>query len=401
LIKRTKRGDGITIHRLMQAVIRHELEAHVDYSLACSPPWVNRFKVFFGFGLTPLEAAWKTVVRLLWSGFPSEAMEDRREVCRRLSNQILNPLLEIPLYNWNELQEILDSFGDFLLDEGRFQAAEAIFTKLTKIDAYFTSRSSRDMLWVMGKLACTYEAQGRLNRAAALCEIVLRARTTVLGAAHHETMYAKETLGRVYYKLGREEGIYIMERVLKARMTIPALKELRCATLESMAALAWGYDEQGRIEEAITLSEEVLHEWRFLCGERNPFALKLMSELGWRYCRRGVLEGVTHSERALEVSECVLGVRHPSTLKAMVTLGWVYRKLKRHEKAVELQKKAVRLMEEVYGKSHPTTLEVRIRLKEVLWEFRREDVFARIEPPQANIRHVLGMRNLLMTPLKI
>ena len=114
LIKWTRQGGSISIHRLVQLSIKHELSSSES------------------------EDCLARVIAICNSAFPTTAevddlSEENRRVCRRFQGQVIEPLLE---YNgiWTKAAaNTMHRVGFFLVDDGKYKEGERLITMSASI----------------------------------------------------------------------------------------------------------------------------------------------------------------------------------------------------------------------------------------------------------------------------
>ena len=119
-----------------------------------------------------------------------------------------------------------------------------------------------------------------------------------------------------------------------------------------MNNLANVYLDQGKLEEARKLKEQVLENRRRVLGDEHPDTLNSMNSLGWLFLQQGKLEEARKLyEEVLENRRRVLGDEHPHTLRSMNQLAWTLaidpdQTLADADRAAQLASDVVELMPE-------------------------------------------------------
>ena len=134
-------------------------------------------------------------------------------------------------------------------------------------------------------------------------------------------------------------------------------------TLIARDNLAGAYEDVGRFDEAIELSERVLAEQERVLGPDHPKTLTVRNNLAGAYHSAGRFdEAIELLERVLVGSERVLGPDHPDTLMTRNNLAVAYRSVGRFDEAIELLGRVLADQERVLGPDHPDTLGTRNNL---------------------------------------
>ena len=313
LIRRPGDGQIVSIHRLVQAVIRDNL------------------------GNEDKRGVMEMVVALFLCAFPPFE-EDKRQTCRRYQAQVVGPLHALTELNSEDVAKVLLRVGIFLHAEGRYH--EVGDFECRAVQTYTLSFGPEDSrtLTAMNYLAETYHALGQTKEASALHEKVLEARTRTSGDEHPNTLTSMNNLAGTYHALGlTKEASALHEKVLEAQTR--TLGEEHPNTLTSMNNLAETYHALGsRTKEAAALHEKVLEARTRTLGEEHPDTLSSMYNLAatyWSSDRRN--EAIELFERELDLCRRVHGASHPETLASMENLACCYCEVGRMEEAALLE----------------------------------------------------------------
>ena len=330
LVRRSK--EGIVMHRLVQAVIKENLNE-------------NQF-----------HRQWESTISLCYAAFPRFTPESR-VLCRRFQDQVTILLSAPSRANTITLGQILERVGSFLQHDGKFKEAEAFHSKSVNVLTAVLEKNDPMLLTAIHSLQKIYRLRGKLNEGVKLGEENLQAMTLALGEAHPETLDVLATLGWTYESQGRiVEAQKLQERCLRLRVEV--LGEKHPDTLIIMSTLGWTYHVQGRLADAQKLQERALDLAIEVLGEKHASTLTSMSDLGWTYQIQGrIADSLKLQERCLQLRIEVLGEKHPDTLNTMGNLGWTYHRVRgRLADAQRLQERCMELKVEVLGEEHSDTL---------------------------------------------
>ena len=275
LIRQTNADQTISIHRLVQAVIRDNLD----------PDRKTQFM--------------KSAVSLFLSGFP-DFEADKRELCRRYRAQVDGPLQTLFELGTENVAKISVRFALFLDADGKSSASESFEKIAVDIQTNIFGAEHPDTLTSMDNLALTYWRLGRIEEAVDLQEEVLEKRRQILGVEHADTLTSMNNLSITYRDQGKTaEAVDLQEEVLEKRRQILGVEHPD--TLTSMSNLSLTYRDQGKTAEAVDLQEEVLEKHRQILGVEHPDTLTLMSNLSLTYWVQGkTAEAVDLQEEVLE-----------------------------------------------------------------------------------------------------
>ena len=339
-------GERITIHRLVQLVIRDEM-TEVEFS-------------YFA----------QAALALCDRAFPSHTTNnDSRMICRRYQSQVIIPLSTIVPDATSHVQlEVLERIAWFLHDDGKYAQSRELRSRTLDNYVLLMGRDDPNTLLVTSNLALTYRREGRLKDAAQLQVEVMEAMERVFGAEHRDTLRVMSELALTYLYQGRcDHAFRLHEKVLDARTRL--LGEDHPDTLRAMSRLAATFRDQGEWDNAITLHEKVLCARRRLSDEDHPETLMAMSSLAYSYIgSQRWKEALSLLEVVVEARTRVLGEEHMDTLVAMARLGHVYSHFQRWDLALDLQNKAVSFLKRTCGDEHRDTLTAMTWLASTYWD---------------------------------
>ena len=202
-----------------------------------------------------------------------------------------------------------------------------------------------------------------LPYAALTLDVAVDALEGLLGPDHPDTLASRNNLAYAYESAGRlEEAITLFEQVLPD--SIRVLGEDHPDTLTIRNNLAGAYQSAGRLTEAITLYEQVLPDSTRVLGEDHPDTLTIRNNLAGAYYAAGRLEeAITLFEQVLPDRIRVLGEDHPDTLTSRNNLAGAYESAGRLEEAITLYEQVLPDSIRVLGEDHSLTKMVRENLK--------------------------------------
>ena len=173
--------------------------------------------------------------------------------------------------------------------------------------------------------ALWYSAElGAPQAAVALSDAVTHL-SKILGPDHPDTLTSRNNLAGAYESAGRlDEAITLYEQVLADRVRL--LGDDHPQTLTSRNNLAYAYRSAGRLDQAIPLYEEVLADRVRLLGDDHPQTLTSRNNLAYAYRSAGRLDqAITLYEEVLADRVRLLGDDHPQTLTSRNNLAGAYK----------------------------------------------------------------------------
>ena len=154
-------------------------------------------------------------------------------------------------------------------------------------------------------------------------------------------------------------------------------------TLTSRNNLAGAYESAGRLDEAITLYEQVLDDRTHIFGPDHPDTLISRDNLAGAYESAGRLgEAIPLYEQVLADSTRVLGDNHPDTLTSRNNLAGAYESAGRLDEAITLYEQVAADSTRLLGPDHPDTLTFKGNLAYAyLAAGRLDDAMVLFDPP--------------------
>ena len=184
----------------------------------------------------------------------------------------------------------------------------------------------------------------------------------VLGPDHPDTLIARDNLAGAYEDVGRfDEAIELSERVLAEQERVLGPDHPKTLTVRNN--LAGAYHSAGRFDEAIELLERVLVGSERVLGPDHPDTLMTRNNLAVAYRSVGRFdEAIELLGRVLAEQERVLDPDHPDTLGTRNNLAFAYQSAGRFDEAIELFERVLAERKRLSGADHPDTLTVRNNL---------------------------------------
>jgi tetratricopeptide (TPR) repeat protein len=137
-------------------------------------------------------------------------------------------------------------------------------------------------------------------------------------------------------------------------------------TLAARHNLAFAYETDGQLDEAIRQYEQTAADRAKVLGPDHPDTLSICHNLAFTYRSAGrIAEAVSLSEQVAAARERVQGADHPDTFGARHTLASIYASAGRIAEAVRLGEQAFADRQRVLGSDHPDTLTCRNMLAHV------------------------------------
>ena len=214
---------------------------------------------------------------------------------------------------------------------------------------------------------------------------------SLMGSAHSDVLALQNNLATTYEKAGRlNEAITLFEQVLSDRIRI--LGDKHPDTLASRNNLAGAYLAANRPEESIALYEQVLTDRIGILSDDHPDTLASRNNLAYAYQSIGCFtEAISQLQQVLADSIGLLGEDRPQTLTACNNLAGAYASAGRLTEAITLYEQVMPDSIRILGEDHPHSLTSRNNLAYAYQEVGRlTEAIDLYEQVSANSIRVLG-----------
>lgn len=360
-------GDGrkVRIHRLVQTVIRDELDREQRVVMLSS------------------------IIRLGLQSFPDMVRdESKRKICRVYHAPVAACLIHEEARSDSEWDILAGRLTGFLILDGFYRES------LKWSDLVFRSREQilgaehSETLLAQTNLAISLQNVGREGEAIDIYESVLAIQKKSLGPNHPDTLRTMHNLASSLRGMGRvEEAVTLYKEALKIHNQLPGAK--RRNTLRLMYGLASAYHSLGQVQDAVKMCEETLEIQKTELGREHPDTLHTMNELASAYCSLGkIKEGEQLYKETLEIQKAVLGSENPDTLRARHGLATTFWDLGRFNEAIKMYQEIIVIQKGLLGPEHPETLR---SMDGLAWSY---DSAGQFEDALALFQQVLELRKV-------
>ncbi|HEU5384258.1 MAG TPA: FxSxx-COOH system tetratricopeptide repeat protein [Ktedonobacteraceae bacterium] len=326
LIRRHPDTSTISIHRLIQVILRANMEE------ASKPRFIE------------------CLVRTLNRLFP---VPDSEYSTWSLSQRYLSHILECIPYIRQfhiylaEAGHLLQRAGEYLQERALDSQAQIIYQLAMDIREHLLGRDHPLVAESLDALASAYETLGK--DAEPLYSRALEIRTAALGPGHPEVAASLNNLALFFYRKGRyslPEPLYLRAAQI-FEQTSGADHTSFAAVISNLGAL---YDEQGRYAEAEALQQRALAIRRRVLGPEHTLVAINLRILGMIYQKQGkYIQAETFLQQALSIREQSLGPEHPYVGTSLGELAALYRDQEKYTRAEELFQRALSIREKASG----------------------------------------------------
>jgi tetratricopeptide (TPR) repeat protein len=290
LINRDPSLQTLSVHRLVQAVVRDALDA------SDRQRWVER------------------AIRAVYSALPPVEHANWPQWERLLAHaQACVEWLEQEGVHFQGATRLVRLTGWYLTDRARYSEAQTLLERAYQMSEQEQGAEHLDTARAASTLAYLYDAQGKYEQAEPLLMRTLAIYEQQLGPEHPVTATSLNNLAELYRAQGKDEQAEpLHERSLAIREQ--QLGPLHPDTAQSLNNLVELYQEQGKDEQAEPLLVRALAIRRQQLGPEHPDTASSLNNLAALYDAQGKYEQAEPLlERALAINEQQLGLEHPHT----------------------------------------------------------------------------------------
>ena len=409
LISRNPQAKTLTIHRLVQEVLRSAMDDHsqrqwaeqvVEAVTAVFPNadfenWVQCDRLIAqAQATTQLIAdyglASKTAALLLNRvGYYYES-QGRYEEAEPLYLEALAMRKQLLGEAHPDVATSLNNLAGLYESQGRYEEAEPLFLEALAMYQQLLGEAHPAVATSLNNLAVLYGFQGRYEEAEPLFLEALAMQKQLLGKAHPDVASSLNNLAMLYKSQGRYEDaepFYLKALAIRQQLLGKAHPDV-AASLSNLAVL---YISQGRYKDAQPLLQEALTMRQQLLGEAHPDIATSLNNLAGLYKSQGRYgEAEPLFLKALAMRKQLLGEAHPDIAQSLNNLAGLYNSQGCYEKAEPLYLEALAMYKQLLGEAHPDVAQSLNNLA-VLYDFQR-----RYEKAEPLYLEALAMRKQLL-----
>jgi tetratricopeptide (TPR) repeat protein len=392
LIRRDAQTKTISIHRLVQAVLKESLSE--DAKLTEAVRVVRTLAHLFPSEKTRTDY-WQVCERLLPHAFvylTSDKHWDLPEgiilmtnVAAYLSNRArfaeAEVLFQRALCTWTHMlgpehprvADTLHGLATLYRRQGHYEQAKPLFQQALLIRE---RNASPEAGATLNHLALLYCQQGNYEQAEPLLQRAVRTWEQALGPEHPEVMSALTNLATLYRVQGRyEQAEPLLHRAAHIWEQTREPEHPLSSPLNNLAEL---YFEQGKHKEAEALFRRVLDVREQMLGPQHPQIAETLIGLATLLSEQGHYEQAEPLYlRALVIREQHLGAEHPDTAISLNSLAELYRQEGKYSEALPLHQRALAIREQHLGAEHSSTAQSLNNLAKL---YRQEGKYEQAEP---------------------
>lgn len=331
LVRRKAEGRALSLHRLVQAVLKEEMT-----------PEVQRFWA-------------ECAVRAVNAVFPKEMRVDVWGFCLRYlpHAQICMQLVEKFSFAFFEAAQLLHQTGYYLYTQARYGEAEPFLRHTLKIERSIVSKEYQ-LATTEHELARICQALGKYQEAERLFQRALHTFKKVFGPKHNSTLVTLRNFGALYVDQGKyqEAEPLLREALFQRENTAGADHPSTAAAFHQLAVL---HQQQGKYQEAEQGLQRALYIYENTVGLEHPDTAATLHEIARLLATQKKYEQAKRLYlQVLNIDEKLVGPEHPSMADTLQALGAIYIQEEAYEDAEKLFKRSLALHEKAVGTNHPS-----------------------------------------------
>ena len=331
LIRRNSLSRSLSIHRLVQAVLKDGIDRGTQRI------WAER------------------AIRAVNRTFPEVVELGTWEECERYLPHVLICASYIEEYElaFPEAARLLNAAATYLIIHAQYKQAELLLKRALSIRQHIFEPDHFDTARTLNDLGVLYLTQSKFQQAEPLLQQALVIRQNKLGLEHADTATSLHNRAQLYY----EQGYYpSAERMYREALDIRQriLQTGHPDIAQSLNNLAKLYTVLGKFSQAELLYEEALSSQKNSLGSEHPLVAQTLNNMALLYRSKGeYTKAEQFYQQALETQEQVLGSDHPDVAETLNNLARLYRAMGAYEKAEPHYMSALHIRETTFGTDHP------------------------------------------------
>jgi tetratricopeptide (TPR) repeat protein len=386
LIQRNDDGNTINIQRLVQVVLKDEMEETAQrlrverasialYSLFPEPEFevwslCERYLPHV-LGIANLLKQWNMQ---FYAGAQLLARAGAY-LCERanytgalaLCEQALATLTHEPsTASGAEVAQVSQTLGTISLSQGNYARAQEYYEQALVIGERIWGSEGLPVARLLNYLGQVLQTQGRFAQAELYYKRALALHERVCGLEHPDAAMSLNNLGGIYDEQGdytQAARFYEQAHTLRKRLLMPPHPELAIG----YSNLARFYRVIGKYRQAEPLYQQAIVTFEAAFGPEHPRVATCLNNFGVFYidtARYPQAEQLL--DQALQIRILLFGREHPMTAGSWNNLARVYTKQGRYSEAHVFFERALSIREQKLGAEHPETLATLVNLGELL-----------------------------------
>jgi len=261
-------------------------------------------------------------------------------------------LKDVTIFNNQVESHILKNLAELCRKQGRYTDAETLYQRILGGD-------HRDDAQSLNNRALLYYDQGRYSEAETFHKQALAMYQRIFDGDHPDVATSLNNLAMAYHSQGHyEDAEPLYQQALAMRQRLfdgdhPAV----ASSLNNLADLC---RKQGRYTDAETFHKQALAMYQRIFDGDHPDVATSLNNLAGLYDNQGrYTDAEPLYQDALAMRQRLLGDQHPFVASSLNNLAGLYKNQGRYSEAEPLFREAVTILDQRLGESHPNTQTVR------------------------------------------
>jgi tetratricopeptide (TPR) repeat protein len=330
LIRRNSLSRSLSIHRLVQAVLKDGMDKETQRL------WAER------------------AIRAVNRTFPDVELNTWEE-CQRFLPHVLVCATYIEEYGltFPEAARLFNEAASYLVARVRYEQAELMLLKALEVRQQVLEANHPDTARTLNDLGVLYFNQANYKEAEPLLQVALTIRHQMLGEEHPDVAQTLHDLASLY----RARGVY--EKAEPLHLRALRIREMSLGVdhplvAESYYGLAKLYHSQEKFQQAEKFCKQALHIQEERLGDNHPKIASTLTMLAKIYQGQNKLDLAEElNMRALGIRESTSGTEHPHVATIINSLVEIYHIEGRYDEAEPLIVRALKIRVQSLGSEHP------------------------------------------------
>ena len=330
LIRRTSEVKSLSIHRLVQAVLKDGMDADTQ-SL-----WAER------------------AIRAVSCAFPDVELQTWERCQRCLPHvQMCSTYVEDYAIAIPEAGRLFNEAASYLVARGNYKQAKLLLLKALAVRQKILEANHPDTARTLNDLGEVYRKLGKYQEAEQLLQKALTIRQQTLGMENLDVAQTLHNLANLY----RTQGVYAQAEPLYLQAL--SIREAALGidsplVAQSYYGLARLYNSQEKYQQAEKFCKQALYIQEQHFGEIHPLVASTLTMLAKIYQGQNTLDQAKEiNMRALRIRETTSGEDHPQVAAIVNNLAAIYHTEGKYRTAEPLIARSLRIHEQSLGQDHP------------------------------------------------
>lgn len=357
LIKKEEKGN-ISIHRLVQAVIRYQHKKSLVNQNDVYPPFTLRW--------------YNNLIKSINEQFDLET-ELLTDEIRKKS---LLPHMQMLLYHYETtwptsidftVASLINNIGTILYLMGEPHISNSYYNRALSIFKKYYGQNHTQVANLLTNIGKNYSYSGEIEKSRNYCAQASLILENIYGKNHIKTTDALDCLANAYREAGKaKKAETIHNQVLKIKESYYGKNHIEVAyTLDN---LGWDHINLGDCNQAIKFHERALKVKEYYYGKEHGEVASTVDHIGREYRNLGDAKKAKQAHiLALKIKEKHYGNNHFKITYTLDQLGNAYRDLGDFNNAKQSHERALTIKEQYYGKEH---FEISYTLNELGRDYR-------------------------------